>query len=232
MAGHLGHTDPRVLLAEIRRILADIPSDLRIPDQCLLRSLLGQAVSRLVRISEIDKHPAVPLAFCTLASVGFTPGHWQREFARLLDGCGAALEASPNGIHSAPHGQVEQALRVIDSRFSEVHLTLKSVANDVGLSSFHLSRLLHAHTGHGFVLHLHRRRVSAARRLLMESSLSVKEVAAEVGYRSVTQLGRQFKRFCGSTPISIRSRKICERSYQLGHSQVRGSQDPSTLRNN
>jgi len=207
IAGHLSDAHPRGLLSEIRQLAADVPENTGMVDQWLLRSLLGQALGRVLRTHDLAPSPAIAQAFVAFASAGLTPGRWQREFVRLLD-CSAAVLDTVTAHDPIPHGPVERALRVIDARFADADLHLNAIADDVGMSSSHLSRLLKTHTGHGFVLHVHQRRVSAARRLLTGSSLSVKEVAASVGYRSVTQLDRQFKRFCGFTPVSTRSRRI------------------------
>jgi AraC-like DNA-binding protein len=42
--------------------------------------------------------------------------------------------------------------------------------------------------------------VQEARRLLVETTLSIKEVAARCGYDRVSQFDRQFGRQCGMTP--------------------------------
>jgi AraC-like DNA-binding protein len=48
-------------------------------------------------------------------------------------------------------------------------------------------------------------RVQEARRLLVETTLSIKEVAARCGYDRVSQFDRQFGRQCGMTPGVYRS---------------------------
>jgi AraC-like DNA-binding protein len=195
----------RLLLSEVRRLLADAPSNGGILDQCLLRSLVVQVLGRIIRTYEMDQNPTIARAFFACASAGLTPGQWHLECTRLLDCCDAVLEDCMKGDDTIAHTQVAGALRFIGVRFCDVALNLNVVASHVGASPCHLSRLLKTHTGDGFLRHVHQRRVSAARRLLADSQLSVKEIAAAVGYRSVTQLDRHFRRLCGSTPASARS---------------------------
>jgi AraC-like DNA-binding protein len=78
------------------------------------------------------------------------------------------------------------------------------VASTVRLSKWHLDRLLRRATGRCFVAHLNEARLCAACSLLPTDSLSAKEVAAKVGYGSLTAMDRQFKRSFASTPTKWR----------------------------
>jgi AraC-like DNA-binding protein len=202
LVGRVGEAEPLILVAEIRRLIAGLPTTFSVFEQCLLRSLLGQLVSRLLRVHKIDNQADLARAFLAFASKGLSTDQWQREFTTLLDRCDVVLGAE--AISRLAHVQVERALCAIQDRYSDPLLNLEAVAEEVGLSASHITRLLKLQTGHGFLIHLHRRRSSVAHRLLLESHLSVKEIAAAVGYRSVTQLDRHFKRYSGSTPASIR----------------------------
>lgn len=204
VAGRVSHAEPLVLLSEVRRLFTDLPSDIGIVDQCLLRSLLGQVVGRILQAHKVDQDLDIARAVLAFTSCGLTPGRWHNAFTDLLDRSGAVLGVTAASGMAHPH--VEHALAVIDTRCVDPHLNLKAVAKAIGLSSFHLSRLLKTHTGEGFIIHLHQRRVSAARKLLTETQMSIKEVAAAVGYRSVSQLGRRFKRVYGLPPVAIRVR--------------------------
>jgi AraC-like DNA-binding protein len=75
----------------------------------------------------------------------------------------------------------------------------------VALSDCRLTQLLKAVTGRSFGAHLHHRRIAAARTLLTDSALSIKEVASRVGYQSTTQLDRHFKRITHSLPSAYRA---------------------------
>jgi AraC family transcriptional regulator len=85
-------------------------------------------------------------------------------------------------------------------------LSLPVIAEDTGLSMFHLARLVKRTTGHSVAAHIHRSRVALSRNLLHQASLSIKEIAAAVGYDSSTQFGRHFKRLEGMTPRAFRRR--------------------------
>jgi two-component system response regulator YesN len=105
-------------------------------------------------------------------------------------------------------GRIRGALLFIDAHYSEPRLTLGAVAAHVGMSRFHLARTLTTQTGDGFRVHLHRARIRAAERLLRGTTLSVKEVAATVGYNDTTQLCRHFRKFRGTSPARFGARGV------------------------
>ena len=86
----------------------------------------------------------------------------------------------------------------------EPTICLTRVAADVGLSKWHVSRLIHTVTGFTFRDLVHGARVYAALDLLVRSALSIKEVAARVGYRATGELDRQFVRRLHMTPTVFR----------------------------
>lgn len=108
--------------------------------------------------------------------------------------------------------KVSAVLLEIESRFSDPGLSLTVIAKRFGLSPYHLSRTLMAFDGMGFGRRLHALRTRAARRLLIRSQLSVKEVAAAVGYRDAKHLCRHYRPRFGETPSITRSLDNCKRS--------------------
>ncbi len=67
-----------------------------------------------------------------------------------------------------------------------------------------LQRQCRALTGHTLMAQVHHIRVSVARRLLLETPLSVKEIAARTGHASASALNRHFKRIYGVRPSDLR----------------------------
>lgn len=82
----------------------------------------------------------------------------------------------------------------------------RDVADAVGVSPSHLSRLLMSHTGHGFSWHLRTVRVEHAKLLLLSSTLTMKELAAALGFTRPSEFTRQFKEATGATPSAYRAR--------------------------
>lgn len=93
---------------------------------------------------------------------------------------------------------------MINRRYLEPGFGLKDVATESGISMSQAARILKQHTGLGFMAHLHGRRVNVGCRLLRETTLSIKEVSAAVGYGSSSQFGRRFKQLAGVTAHEFR----------------------------
>lgn len=103
----------------------------------------------------------------------------------------------------------------IHRRFADNTLTLTFCASRAEVSPWHLSRMLTTHTGAGFETHLHLTRIYHARRLLRSTWLSVKEIAAEVGYNQTRSLDRHFRGMCHSTPSEFR--RMCDLRDSAAH---------------
>jgi YesN/AraC family two-component response regulator len=101
--------------------------------------------------------------------------------------------------------QVIRALHVIENRYVEVTLQVRAVAQDLGVSTEHLCRVLKRHTGLTFVTLLRRARVRAACRLLQTTTLSMKEIAGRAGFSSASRFDRDFKTVCGVSPSEYRA---------------------------
>lgn len=86
-------------------------------------------------------------------------------------------------------------------------LTLRSLADEFGLSMSYTSRLLTTETGFGFEEHLQGVRISKAVALGKNPKLIFKEIASGAGFRDTSELDRQFKRAFGLTPSA------CRRAY-------------------
>jgi YesN/AraC family two-component response regulator len=102
--------------------------------------------------------------------------------------------------------RVVMMLELIQQRFRESDLRMSEIAGLLSVSTEHLCRLLKRDTGEGFLLHLHRARIEEAKRLLQSTSLSVKEIAFNIGYHSTTRMDRYFNRFCGLSPVVFRQK--------------------------
>jgi YesN/AraC family two-component response regulator len=119
----------------------------------------------------------------------------------------APLPASPPAATDLPRvsPQVIRTMQVIEHRYVETTLHVSAVAQDLGVSTEHLCRVLKRHTGLTFVTLLRRTRVRAACRLLQTTTLSMKEIAARAGFSSASRFDRDFKTVCGVSPSEYRA---------------------------
>lgn len=116
-----------------------------------------------------------------------------REIDALAEGSG------PTRPHPAA------AIVWMARHLAEPSADLRALAAALGVSRWHLSRVISRETGHGFAEHLHGLRVLEAAHLLATTRLSVKEVAATVGYPRTGELDRHFGRWLRMTPSRFRS---------------------------
>jgi AraC-like DNA-binding protein len=96
--------------------------------------------------------------------------------------------------------RVSAALEYVTQHYADVRLDLATVSSHVGLSNWHLERLLARHTRIPFKQHVTCHRLDAAERLLSYTFLSIKEIAAECGFGNVQSFERSFLRRFGKPP--------------------------------
>ncbi len=206
LAGHVMDRRGPALSRSLRELIADMPANLAIHERLVGRMLLGRVLAQMARRTGIDGHPDVTRAFIDWAGSEVEGSAWDADVRRIVGCCAAALDT--RGTHDG-HDRVDdvrvvRALSEIESRYVDPRLTLKSVATASGMSIGHATRMLKRRTGFGFSALVHRERIAAARRLLSDTTLTVKEIAGDVGYGSSSRLGRHFRRLCGHTPIAFR----------------------------
>ena len=100
---------------------------------------------------------------------------------------------------------VLKAREYIDKHKTE-ELSLADVAKAAGASVFHFCKVFHKATGLKFTDYVARVRLEDARTRLLNPNLRVSEIAYNVGFQSLTQFNRTFKRVFGQSPSEFRAR--------------------------
>jgi AraC-like DNA-binding protein len=141
---------------------------------------------------------------------------WYREkVAQLFDRLAAeqvAIDSAPFAIDACkPLTRADLALRAdraqqfILRSYPDRELTIRAIAREACLSSFHLIRVFKALTGMTPMKYLQAARMTASRRLLCETPYSVTRIANSVGYSDRTAFARVFRRHFGVAPSSMRN---------------------------
>ena len=102
--------------------------------------------------------------------------------------------------------RIETAIQIVQSEIG-TNLPIRDLAQRVNLSQWHFIHLFKAETSltpKQYILYLKMKR---AEELLDGSFLSVKEVAANIGFGDRSHFSREFKKFRGVTPSEIRERR-------------------------
>jgi AraC-like DNA-binding protein len=87
---------------------------------------------------------------------------------------------------------------------SDEELSLTKVAKFVNISANHLSERFKEVTGVNFVDYVARARVEKARGLLQNSTLRISEIAFAVGFQTLSQFNRVFKKLTKKSPSQFR----------------------------
>src|SRR4051812_33345623 len=111
-------------------------------------------------------------------------------------------------IHAA------RAQFVIAKKYADSSLGVEKTARLIGISPQHLCRVLRRERGLTFAEVLRDVRLGEARRLLRESSCSMKEIAFRVGFRHPSQFTRAFTGTCGVSPSEFRAQQIVADVHQ------------------
>jgi two-component system response regulator YesN len=112
-----------------------------------------------------------------------------------------------------------EAQRILDTGFRK-DLSLTAVAQSIGLAPNYLSELFKEVLGVNFVEYLGRVRTQEAKRLLIHTKLSIKDISTLVGYSSVEYFYKVFKAREGHTPNAYRKlRGSSEESTDTGRNK-------------
>ena len=123
-------------------------------------------------------------------------------FAEHLASCSSALVLK---------GQAKESPAVARARsfiaeHADEELSLATVAHVVNMSATYFSQKFKEMTGINFVEYVTRTRVEKARNLLLNPNRRVSEVAFEVGFQSLSQFNRAFKKIAGQSPREYRAK--------------------------
>ena len=83
-------------------------------------------------------------------------------------------------------------------------LTLDDMADRVGFSKYHFSRLFKEFTNVSFYKYLNGKRIAYAEKLLLDPEINVMEAAVRSGYNSISAFMRMFKIIKNCTPTEFR----------------------------
>lgn len=104
-----------------------------------------------------------------------------------------------------PMKKSQQILEFIESNYANPSLSAQLICDRFRISRSYLSKILHTETGCGLVERIHDIRVQHAKRLLTETTISIEQVAEQVGFSNRFSLLRSFKQIEGCSPTEYRN---------------------------
>jgi len=134
----------------------------------------------------------------------FLLGRLTELTAYLLQNTGAIAESKPVAYENFRY--LESALNYMQENcFSQ--LTLKMLADHLGLTESYCSRYIARNTGITFVECLNAMRVNNAQRLLIYTDYNMTEIMEQTGFSSIQSFNRVFKAQMGQSPGDYRKQK-------------------------
>ena len=131
----------------------------------------------------------------------------------------------PNAPTTEPEPPlVTKAKQFIESHYGE-ELSLGQVARAASSSPFHFCRAFKNATGISFTQYVSRLRVGKAAALLVDQPRRVTEIAFDVGFQSLTNFNRVFKRIVGLSPRQYRKEMFASRARQERSPRPSGAGD-------
>ncbi|MFS0788676.1 AraC family transcriptional regulator [Shouchella sp. 1P09AA] len=82
--------------------------------------------------------------------------------------------------------------------------SLKELSDAIGKNAYYILRIFKEINGVTPLQYLHLLRISKAQKLLIETNMSVTNIAFDVGYNDSTQFSINFKKYTGLTPSEFR----------------------------
>lgn len=113
------------------------------------------------------------------------------------------LASSPKEHLSFNRERFKPLLTYVEEHFSE-KITIEQAAKFVNLNPYHFCKTFKKLTGRTFIDYVNLCRVNEAERLLLESHLTVTEIAGSVGCDNPNYFTKLFKQYKGITPSKVR----------------------------
>ena len=178
---------------------------------------IGQVLRRSA-IESDKKRASTRLKQCGVPFAGTLRKAWEMTpiipkdkysaMVRLLTFFAEQLSALINQLvleqQNAEPPLVQKARDYIEQHKSEA-LSLADVARASGASVFHFCKVFKKTTGLKFTDYVARTRLEDAKAQLLNPSRRISEVAYDVGFQSLTQFNRMFKRVFGQSPTEFRA---------------------------
>jgi len=170
--------------------------------ESILKSLVKN-YGRIYHISE--QHSLIKQMLALLASnqpLTFLAPHQAGEL--VFGTLNMLAEVFEQNAGNAGQSQLVQRLKLLVNKSLQDCISCEKLADKLGVSREHLSRVFKEHTGitpNEFIL---QRKILEACALLKETSLTCKEIAFRLGYESVSNFIRAFRKHQAVTPQEFR----------------------------
>lgn len=103
---------------------------------------------------------------------------------------------------------VRQTINCINFNLSNSELTMKKIAEELGVNANYLSLQFNREVGCSFPEFITGRRMEEAKKLLVNTSLSIGRISEAVGYSDLNYFTKRFSKLVGLTPTAYRQKQL------------------------
>jgi YesN/AraC family two-component response regulator len=98
---------------------------------------------------------------------------------------------------------IEKAVELLGKEFRS-KISINGICKNLHISTFHFSRIFKKYTGMSPHNYLTKIRINYSKELLLNSDISVGEIASKVGFENVNSFIKSFKLYTGTTPLKFK----------------------------
>jgi two-component system response regulator YesN len=165
----------------------------RLKEDGFFLSLLGKDINR----QNINSYLQIHTGFETDGASG-SPMVWLERLKEYGNGLLASRNSSRRYI--------DDVIEYVEQNYMK-DIGINSLAGQLNITPNYLSTLFHQETKLKFTDYIARTRISHARRLLSETSLTIREISEQVGYRSSRHFTNLFVKYTGEYPSKYRKER-------------------------
>ena len=115
-------------------------------------------------------------------------------------------EPAISGVSSDVRPEILQAIHYLNEHYRDP-IDLDTIADTVHMSKYHFCRLFSKATGATFVEYLNNVRLTKVHQMLLETALSLSQIAEQTGFSSPGHLSRVFGSVYQMSPSKFRKQK-------------------------
>lgn len=101
-----------------------------------------------------------------------------------------------------------EAIDFIAKNFKDSSLSIGLVADHLGKSTYYVSRLIKSNLNISYIDYVSSLRLSYAKKLLVETDMTVERIVREIGYLNVPSFHKKFKKNVGVAPLEYRKMAV------------------------
>ncbi|OIB02089.1 AraC family transcriptional regulator [Paenibacillus sp. LC231] len=199
----LGHSDLDSIIEELRIIRNEIRSAEYVSYDNILfiyHQLVGVTIKHLREnnVSTARIFSTRGNIYAALASID-TLDELEEYLIEFYSEIVHYLTQSPGGSNK----YADRIIHYLNEHYRE-EVVFEEMAKQIGISYSYMRKIVYEHTGKSLSDYLNLLRIEKAKELLLESNLSIAQIASEVGYMNVRSFNRLFRKFEGMPPSSYK----------------------------